>query len=51
MVVVFTDVESRCYTYVSENLVTWKSKKQSMVSRSSVEIEFTTLALSFCKGS
>ena len=31
-------------TYVWGNLVTWRSKKQSMVSRSSVEAEYRALA-------
>ena len=36
--------------YVWGNLVTWKSKKQFVVSRSSVEAEFRSLALGICEG-
>lgn len=37
-------------TYVWGNLVTWRSKKQSVVSRSSVEAEFRAMALGICAG-
>ncbi|KAK3022402.1 hypothetical protein RJ639_047376 [Escallonia herrerae] len=37
-------------TYVWGNLVTWRSKKQSVVSRSSAEAEFRAIALSICEG-
>ena len=36
--------------YVWGNLVTWKNKKQFVVSRSSVEAEFRSLALGICEG-
>ena len=36
---------SRYYTFVGSNLVTWRSKKQLLVARSSVEAEFRTIAL------
>ncbi|GMJ06483.1 cysteine-rich RLK (RECEPTOR-like protein kinase) 8 [Hibiscus trionum] len=36
--------------FVWENLVTWRSKKQSVVSRSSAEVEFRALALGMCEG-
>ncbi|KAK3021698.1 hypothetical protein RJ639_046548 [Escallonia herrerae] len=37
-------------TYVWGNLVTWRSKKQSVVSRSNAEAEFRAIALSICEG-
>ncbi|KAK3041977.1 hypothetical protein RJ639_002285 [Escallonia herrerae] len=37
-------------TYVWGNLVTWRSKKQSVVSRNSAEAEFRAIALSICEG-
>ena len=37
-------------TYVWGNLVTWRSKKQAVVSRSSVEAEFRAMALGICEG-
>ncbi|KAE8703466.1 NO-associated protein 1 [Hibiscus syriacus] len=37
-------------TFVWGNLTTWRSKKQSVVSRSSTEAEFRALALGICEG-
>ncbi|KAE8721931.1 pentatricopeptide repeat-containing protein [Hibiscus syriacus] len=37
-------------TYVWGNLVTWRSKKQTVVSRSSAESEFKAMALGICEG-
>ena len=37
-------------TYVWGNLVTWRSKKQSVVARSSVEAEFRAVAQGMCEG-
>lgn len=37
-------------SYVWGNLVTWRSKKQSVVSRSSAESEFRSLAMGICEG-
>lgn len=37
-------------TYVWGNLVTWRSKKQSVVSRSSAEAELRSLASGVCEG-
>ncbi|KAG8503428.1 hypothetical protein CXB51_001585 [Gossypium anomalum] len=37
-------------TFVWVNLTTWRSKKQSIVSRSSAEAEFRALALGICEG-
>ncbi|KAE8665999.1 CBS domain-containing protein CBSCBSPB3 [Hibiscus syriacus] len=37
-------------TYVWGNLVTWRSKKQAVVSRSSAESEFRAMALGICEG-
>jgi len=37
-------------TYVWGNLVTWRSKKQSVVARSSAEAEFRAIALGICEG-
>ncbi|KAL8148727.1 hypothetical protein AgCh_005914 [Apium graveolens] len=36
-------------TYVGGNLVTWRSKKQSIVARSSAEAEFRAIALGVCE--
>ena len=37
-------------SYVWRNLVTWRSKKQSVVSQSRAESEFRSLALGICEG-
>ena len=37
-------------SYVWGNLVTWRSKKQAVVSRSSAESEYRALALGICEG-
>lgn len=37
-------------SYVWGNLVTWRSKKQAVVSRSSAESEYQALALGICEG-
>ncbi|RVX10062.1 Retrovirus-related Pol polyprotein from transposon RE1 [Vitis vinifera] len=37
------------FTFVGSNLVTWKSKKQNVVARSSVEEEFRGMALGLCE--
>ncbi|RVX01324.1 Retrovirus-related Pol polyprotein from transposon RE1 [Vitis vinifera] len=37
------------FTFVSGNLVTWKSKKQNVVTRSSAEAEFRGMALGLCE--
>ncbi|XP_073284995.1 secreted RxLR effector protein 161-like [Primulina huaijiensis] len=37
-------------TFIWGNLVTWRSKKQSVVARSSAEAEFRSLALGICEG-
>ena len=41
---------SRYCLYVWGNLVTWRSKKQPVVSRSSAEAEFRALAQGICEG-
>ena len=37
-------------SFVWEKLVTWRNKKQLVVSRSSVEAEFRVMAHGFCEG-
>jgi hypothetical protein len=37
------------FTFVGGNLVTWRSKKQNVVSRSSAEAEFRGMTLSICE--
>ena len=37
------------FTFVGGNLVTWRSKKQNVVARSSVEAEFRDMALGICE--
>ncbi|RVW42081.1 putative mitochondrial protein [Vitis vinifera] len=37
------------FTFVGGNLVTWKSKKQNVVARSSPEVEFKGMALGLCE--
>jgi hypothetical protein len=37
-------------THVWGNLVTWRSKKQEVVSRSSVEAQFRAMAQGICEG-
>ena len=38
------------YTFMWENLVTWHSKKQSIVARSSVKAEFKAMTHEICEG-
>ncbi|PON70048.1 hypothetical protein TorRG33x02_258020, partial [Trema orientale] len=37
------------YTFLGGNLVTWRSKKQNLVARSSAEAEFKAMALGVCE--
>ncbi|WMV30029.1 hypothetical protein MTR67_023414, partial [Solanum verrucosum] len=37
------------FTFVGGNLVTWRSKKQNVVTRSSAEEEFRGMALGICE--
>ncbi|XP_038877628.1 uncharacterized mitochondrial protein AtMg00810-like [Benincasa hispida] len=41
---------SRYFSFVGGNLVTWRSKKKSVVARSSTEAEFRALAHGICEG-
>ena len=41
---------TRYCSYVWGNLVTWRSKKQNIVARSSVELEFRVVAQGICEG-
>jgi len=40
---------SSYFTYVGGNLVTWRSKKQSVVSRWSVEVEYRGMSIGVCE--
>jgi hypothetical protein len=40
---------SRYFTFVGGNLVTWRSKKQKVVARSSAEAEFRGMAKGLCE--
>ncbi|XP_057465217.1 secreted RxLR effector protein 161-like [Actinidia eriantha] len=40
---------SRYFTFADGNLVTWRSKKQNIVARSSAEVEFRSMALGICE--
>lgn len=40
---------SRYYSFVGGNLVTWRSKKQFVIARSNVEVEFRAMAHDICK--
>ena len=40
---------SRYCTFIGENLVTWRSKKQNVVARSSTESEFRSTAMGVCE--
>ena len=37
------------FTFAGDNLVTWRSKKQNVVARSSVEAEFRSMTLGLCE--
>ena len=37
------------FTFVGGNLVTWRSKKQNVVARSSAEAEYRGMALGICE--
>ena len=37
------------YTFVGKSLVTWRSEKQSLVSRSSAEVKFHSMAQEVCE--
>ena len=40
---------SRYCTFLGGNLVTWRSKKQNVVARSSAESEFRSMAMGVCE--
>ena len=40
---------SRYYTFLRDNIMTWRSKKQSVVTQSSAEAEFKSMAQGICE--
>ena len=40
---------TRYCTFIEENIVTWRSKKQNMISRSSAETEYRVMAYTACE--
>lgn len=40
---------SRCCTFVERNLITWRNKKQNVITRSSAKAEFRSLTHGICE--
>ncbi|KAL8118242.1 hypothetical protein AgCh_015962, partial [Apium graveolens] len=50
LVVIHMEAVNRILKYLKKDPVTWRSKKQKVVARSSAEAEFRALALGICEG-
>lgn len=48
----FKKTDGRCievFTFVWDNLITWRTKKQGVVTRSNAEAKYKVMSLEICK--